>query len=253
MTRPAGPPAPGITAVGSQSIASQVPPAEDCLAIVGPTVIDASSVDQRPNQAVIVRDGRIVQVGHASEVPVPPDATVLDGAGTFLIPGLWDMHVHQFDPRYLEVHLRQGVTGVRHMSGIPQHHDWRRQIADGTLLGPRTVLSSPIVDGPTPLRPGSIAVHNAEDARTAIGNCHDAHAEFIKIYDLVPRDAFDAIVRECFDRQIPFVGHLPLAVGLIEAVDRGHLRSAGRAAPCAEFLSRGAFSSGFTGTRSRRR
>ena len=221
MTRPAGPSARGVTALGSQSIASQVPRADGCLAIVGPTLIDATSMDQRPDQTVVVRDGRISQVGRAGEIPIPSDATVLDGAGQFLIPGLWDMHVHQFDPRYLEVHLRQGVTGIRHMSGIPQHHDWRRQVADGALLGPRTILSSPIFDGPTPLRPGSIAVHSAQGARAAIGNCHDADAEFIKIYDLVPRDAFDAIVRECSYRQIPFVGHVPLAVGLIEAIDGG--------------------------------
>lgn len=221
MTKPAGAASRGVTAAGADAIASQVPTAEQCLAIVGPTLIDATSTEQRAERTVVVRDGRITQVGPVHEVPVPPDATVLDGTGAYLIPGLWDMHVHQFDPRYLEVHLRQGVTGLRHMSGIPQHHDWRRQVASGALLGPRTVLSSPIVDGPTPLRPGSVAVHGAEDAETAIRNCHDAGAEFIKIYDLVPRDAFDAIVAECSARQIPFVGHLPLTIGLIEAIDRG--------------------------------
>lgn len=221
MNRTAPPPNLGMTESGARAVAAQVPPAESRLAIVGANVIDPRFPDAAPNKTVLVRDGRIVDVADAGQVDVPPEATVLDATGMFLTPGLWDMHVHQFDPSYLELHLRNGVTGLRHMSGVPDHLQWRQAIADGASMGPRTILASPIVDGPTPLRPGSIAVHDAAEARQAVRDSHAAGAEFIKIYNLVPHDAFEAIERECAARRIPFVGHLPLSVGLAEASAAG--------------------------------
>lgn len=211
----------GMTSDGAEAVPGHVPPGTGQLAIVGASLIDATSPEPRPNKTVVVRDGRIVEVGDTDQVDVPADATVLAADDMFLLPGLWDMHVHQFDPSYLKVHLHNGVTGIRHMSGVPGHHEWRRQIADGTLLGPRSILASPIIDGPTPLRPGSVAVHDAASARDAVVDCHDAGAEFIKIYNLVPHDAFEAIANECSHRKIPFVGHLPLTIGIDEASDRG--------------------------------
>lgn len=199
----------GMTTDGARAVLDHVPPARVPLAIVGATLIDATLTEPRPNKTVLVRDGRIFEVGDADRIDVPADANVLDATGMFLLPGLWDMHIHQFDPSYLEVHLRNGVTGIRHMSGIPGHHEWRHQIADGALLGPRTILASPIIDGPEPLRPGSVAVNDAASARRAVVDCHDAGAEFIKIYNLVPHDAFEAIADECASRTLPFVGHLP--------------------------------------------
>lgn len=133
----------GMTSDGARAVPGHVPLATGQLAIVGASLIDATSQRPRPNQTVVVCDGRITEVGDADLVDVPADVAVLDAHGMFLLPGLWDMHVHQFDPSYLELHLRNGVTGIRHMGGIPAHHDWRREIAEGTLLGPRTIVVSP--------------------------------------------------------------------------------------------------------------
>jgi hypothetical protein len=85
----------------------------------------------------------------------------------FLIPGLWDMHVHWYgyDKAYLRLFTVNGVTGVRVMWGAPIHFEWRKEIEEGTLLGPRMIISSTIVDGPKPLWPDSIGVANEAEAR----------------------------------------------------------------------------------------
>jgi hypothetical protein len=67
------------------------------VAITNVTVIDANGVAAQPDMTVVVREDRIAVLGASREVPVPREATVVDGAGKFLIPGLWDMHVHTYD------------------------------------------------------------------------------------------------------------------------------------------------------------
>src|SRR6266852_6048482 len=117
--------------------------------------------------------------------------TVIDATGTSLIPGLWDMHVHWYgyDKGYLRLFTANGVTGVRIMWGAPIHFEWRREIQDGTLLGPRMVIASTIVDGPNPIWPASIAVANATEARQAVIKLKQAGYDFIKVYSVLPREA----------------------------------------------------------------
>ncbi len=208
---------PGITAGAATDLVTQVPYHDEPLAIVGAGVIDATRPRPRPRQTVLVEHGRIVAVGPSKQVEVPADFHRIDAIGKYLLPGLWDMHVHQFDPSYLQLHLRHGVTGIRHMGGIPDHHRWREQVSTGELTSPRMVVASPIIDGPTPLRPGSIAVADASEARRAVARCDADGADFIKVYNLVPRDAYLALVHECRRRDIPFAGHLPLQSDLAEA------------------------------------
>ena len=102
----------------------------------------------------------------------PHDAQVVDATGTFVIPGLWDMHVHWYLKDYLPLFIANGVTGVRLMWGRPMHHAWRKEIEQGTLLGPRLVIASPIVDGLNPIWRGSIAVGNAAEAREEYVNLY---------------------------------------------------------------------------------
>lgn len=210
----------GITAAAAHGLAGQVPPALGPIVLRGAAIVDAVTDCPEP-ATIIIADGTIVDVTTGDRPVVPRDAPSIDLGGRFVIPGLWDMHVHQFDADHLPFHLLNGVTGIRHMGGIPAHHQWRDDLRAGRLTSPRMVLASPIIDGPQPLRPGSIAVHDAESARRAVAESHAAGADFLKIYNLIPEEAYSALVDEARQQQIPYAGHLPLVTTLADAAAHG--------------------------------
>jgi imidazolonepropionase-like amidohydrolase len=185
------------------------------------TVIDATGAPAKPGMTVVITGDRITGLGPSASVPVPKNAQVVDATGKFLIPGLWDMHVHWFHKDYLPLFVANGVTGIRLMWGLPIHHEWRQEIEQGTLQGPRLSIASPIVDGPTPIWPGSIAVKDAAEGRRVVDEMKQQGADFIKVYSWLPRDAYFAIADEAKKQGIPFAGHVPASVSVSEASDAG--------------------------------
>ncbi len=211
--------------VGAQSASPSV------LIIHDVTVIDATGAPAQPHRTMIVRDGKIEAVGISAESLDGKVAGVhVDGTGKFLIPGLWDMHVHMvfgdWFPRGKEVTLplfiANGVTGVRDMGGeLEVLQQWRKEIAAGTLIGPRIVMSGPMLDGPQPRFPSSIAIKTPEDGRRAVADLKRRGADFIKLQSLIPREAVFAIAEEARKQGIPFVGHVPDSVRASEASNAG--------------------------------
>ena len=191
------------------------------VAIIHVTVLDGTGAPARTDAAVIIAADRIREIGKSGEVHIPNDAQIADGTGKFLIPGLWDMHVHWAFGEYLPLFLANGVTGIRIMSGTPNHSQWKKEIDEGRLLGPRVVIGSPIVDGPKPLWPGSIAVHSEAEARQTVMEIRKAGADFVKVYSFLPRDSYFAVADESRKQGLPFVGHVPLGVSVEEASDAG--------------------------------
>jgi imidazolonepropionase-like amidohydrolase len=185
------------------------------------TIIDATGAPAQSDRTVVIRGDRITEIDKSGTVHAPAGAHVVDATGKFLIPGLWDMHVHWLHKDYLPLFIANGVTGIRIMWGAPLHHQWRREIAQGTLLGPRLAIASPIVDGPKPIWPGSTAVGTAAEGRQAVIQSKQDGADFIKVYSRLPRDAYFAIADEAKKQGIPFAGHVPSAVSVIEASDAG--------------------------------
>ena len=193
------------------------------LAFTHVTVIDATGGSPKPDMTVVIAGNRITVIGKTAEVGIPKDAQVIDAAGKFLIPGLWDMHVHwyEYDKGYLRLFTVNGVTGVRIMWGAPIHFEWRKEIQEGTLLGPRMVIASTIVDGPKPIWPASIAVANDAEGRQAVIKLKQAGYDFIKVYSVLPREAYFAIADEAKKQGLEFVGHVPFSVSAAEASDAG--------------------------------
>lgn len=138
------------------------------IALTHVTVIDVASGTPRRDETVLIAGERISAIGDSANTSVPPDAKVIDATGKFLIPGLWDMHVHWYMRDTLALFTANGVTGVRQMFGNSDLLRWRDQIAKGSLLGPRMVVASPIIDGPDPIWPNSISVRNEDEGRKAV-------------------------------------------------------------------------------------
>jgi imidazolonepropionase-like amidohydrolase len=193
-------------------------------------VIDATGTPVQSDMSVVVRDGHIADIGKSSEVGVPERATIVDGHGKYLIPGLWDMHVHtafgDWVPPDENITLRlfvaNGITGVRDMgSDLPVVKKWRAAIAAGKLVGPRMVIAGPMLDGPTPRFPSSAPVANAADGARVVSELQAQGVDFIKIQSLIPRDGYFAAARRAKELGITFVGHVPDAIRASEASNAG--------------------------------
>lgn len=150
-------------------VASRFAPAQERpVGFADITVIDATGSPARYHKMVTIKGEKIAAIEEYRRGSEPKTADVIDGRGKFLIPGLWDMHVHWYDERYLPLFIANGVTGVRQMWGMDVHHLWQRRMQEGSLLGPRMSIASPVIDGPKPVWQGSVTVRDASEARDAV-------------------------------------------------------------------------------------
>ena len=128
--------------------------AQHTIAFVDVSVVPMDRASILEHQTVLVRDGRIVSVTDSREAVPPKAAVVIRGEGKYLLPGLADMHVHfARDPDELLLYVANGVTTVRELSGEPLYLSWRRDVANGSRIGPRMLVATPILDAPTGRRP----------------------------------------------------------------------------------------------------
>jgi imidazolonepropionase-like amidohydrolase len=202
----------------------------DLVVINNVSVVDVESGEVLADETVILERNRIATVGPSKSAKYPRNAPSLNGRGYFLIPGLWDMHVHlvfgDWFPGAQDITLpllvANGVTGVRDMgSELEIVQDWRNEIEAGRLLGPRIFTSGPMLDGPQPRFPSSIAITTPEDGRRAVDQLKQRGADFIKLQSLVPREAVLAIADEAKKQEIAFAGHVPDSVRASEMSEAG--------------------------------
>jgi len=200
------------------------------LAITHVAVIDATGSPANPDMTVVITGDRITEIGKTEKIRLPKGARVVEGTGKFLIPGLWDMHAHPFlEPQMLppqllfNLYVANGVTGLRDPGGpLEVQIKWRKAVAAGEVLGPRMIVSGPILDGQSPMWPSiAIAIGAENEARSAVAGLKQRGADFIKVYDFLPRDAYFAIVDEAKKQHIPLAGHIPISVTAAEALDAG--------------------------------
>lgn len=201
------------------------------LAIAHVAIVDTASGEVRADQTVEIAGGKIVKVFPASAYRPETGTRIIEARGKYLIPGLWDMHVHiagiSADPKWsrdvlLPLLTAMGVTGVRDMGGdLSVLQGWRREIESGKLIGPHIVAGGPMLVSGGKKTPEQIPIKNAEEAREAVRNLKLAGADFVKIIDLPSRDAFFAVADEAKRQNLPFVGHVPPVVTASEASDAG--------------------------------
>ena len=195
------------------------------LVITHVTVIDPGEGTVRPNQTVVISGDTILQVVRTgSRAGAPPQAAVIDASGKYLIPGLWDMHAHVLDPeREFALFLANGVTGLRNIGGVAKDvFKWRDEVRAGTTLGPWMIACGPILDGPRPATPEySVPIETPEEGRAAVRAQKTEGAEFLKIYDGLSRESYLAIAEEAKKLKLPFAGHVPVRVTIMDATDAG--------------------------------
>ena len=197
------------------------------LRIINATIVDVTTGALHRGSTVVIEGNRIRSVGAATTAS---GGDVVDATGHYVIPGLWDMHTHAFfgertpDSRDLTLPLfiANGVTGIRDMgSSLEPVLRARSDVAAHRLLGPRMIVSGPMLDGPKVSFPASIAITTPAVGRDVVDSLKRSGVDFIKIQSGVPREAYFAIADEARKVGIPFEGHVPDAIRASEAIAAG--------------------------------
>lgn len=198
------------------------------LVLTHATVIDVAGGRLQPDLTVFIAGNHITAIG--KRLKIASGVQVIDAKGKYLIPGLWDMHVHSFyegrPELFFPMFIANGVTGVREMAStmsLEQISVLRKQIEDGEVVAPRVgAVAGRILEGPVAqLGPEFEAVTDADSARQIVRSRKQKGADFIKVYNQLSRDVYFAIVDEANKQHISFAGHLPISVSADEASDAG--------------------------------
>ena len=203
--------------------------ARDNFIITNVSVIPMTSDTVIRDASVLVRNGRIAELGRTATVRAPAGTRTVDGRGKFLIPGLADMHAHLYAdenavhdsvaPFELGVMLANGVTTARLMIGTPEHFALRRGVENGSIAGPQLWVASPQFAGRADIN--SRVITTPEEARIAVREMKNAGYDFIKLTLFITRPVYDAIVDEARRSNIPVVGHVDPQVGVARALEAG--------------------------------
>lgn len=193
------------------------------LALTHVTLIDTTGAPPKLDMTVVITGNRITQVGKSGSVSIPQGTQVVDATGKYLIPGLWDMHVHLSwtTASALPVLVANGVTGVRDMGGrLGEIDEWWTKIATGLLVGPRIVRAGPQLNGQK-FNPYQMVTGNPDETRGVVRALKEVGVDFIKIHRRLPRDSYFAAIDEAKRQGLSLVGHIPMTVTPEEASDAG--------------------------------
>ncbi len=222
-------------------IAPQADVRDTVLALRGVTVIDVTDGRLLPEQVVVIVGRTIQTVGSAASVAIPNGARVVAAEGKYLIPGLWDMHLHPmgFTDVFYPLLIANGVTGIRDAgTSVPLDTllQWRREVVAGRRVGPRHLAAGPSLNdfvrdsadsalvrrGGISMYAHQVPVSTPADARRVVDSLKRAGADFIKSYGYRDsRAVYLALAAEARRVGIPFGGHAPYGVTALEASDSG--------------------------------
>jgi len=212
------------------SIVSLVSHAQNRIVIKNVAIVDVKAGKVKFNKTVIVEGNRITSIRDKGNIP--QNAIVIDGKGKYLIPGLWDMHAHTLTNHRYEyafpLLLANGVTGVREMGSnlvVAEVNQIIQDISKEKILGPRFgAFTCQIVDGAgTQLGNVATEIKTPDDARRLVQIYKQTGVNFIKPYNLLSREVYNAIVDEAKKQKIPVEGHVPFSMSAIEVSDVGQL------------------------------
>lgn len=174
-----------------------------------------------PNQAVVVKNGKITAMGDAEKIKYSKNAVVIDGKGKYLVPGLAEMHAHvppvdDLEPmkEVLLLFALKGVTTIRGMLGHPRHLELRNKIQSGEIFGPRFITSGPSFNGQS--------VQTEEQASEKVRQQKKAGYDFLKLHPGLTQNTFAAMAKTAKEVNIPFAGHVSFDVGVWRAIEAGY-------------------------------
>ena len=213
-------------------LSSEMPADNPLVAFVNVNVVPMDSERVLEGQTVIVSDGAIEMIGSGDQVQVPNEALIVDGRGKYLMPGLVDMHVHIQYENDLLLFVANGVTSVRNMwgntgkmlrFGFPDQLALREQISQGELFGPTIYTAGPTMEGSPAFHPLAEVFDMPDIASESIRWQASQGYDFIKVYDHLSPETYQAIIETASENDIPVIGHVPFAIGLDGVLASGQM------------------------------
>lgn len=196
-------------------------------------IVDVEGGRVIADQAVATLGDRIVSVGRDADIAGAwVGRQTIDAENRYLIPGLWDMHVHfgggealiDENQALLPLYVAHGVTTIRDASGdIPEQVlAWRQAIIEGSLFGPTLLTSGPKIEGIDPVWRGTLETGSRADVDTAIDQLRSLRVDFVKITSsTLSPDLFLYAVGRAQEAGLRTSGHVPKGVSMRQAVDAG--------------------------------
>ena len=198
------------------------------IAIRDVTVVPLTDRGSAAGQTVVIQDGRIVEIGPVASVPVPSGASIIDGTGKYLIPGLIEMHAHTSKTRAsaLGLYLVHGITTIRDQGS--EHAEvlrWRREIRAGSRVGPRMLIAGPYLeslrniermrrDPPEsrvePFERARIAIGSPEDARRVVDSLAELDLDHFKVRTVQDAETYLALTHAVHAHGKRLTGHIPV-------------------------------------------
>ena len=212
------------------SVAAQKTTAD--IIITGAHIIDIRSGKIIDNKLVIIKSGNIIAVADNANLYRYTADVIFNGSGKYIMPGLWDMHVHfgggdkliEENKNLLPLYIANGVTTVRDAAADLSKYvlQWRTAIDEGTLPGPRIFTSGPKLEGYKSIWIGDLEVGTIEEMKAAMDSLQKMKVDFIKITDNTIRpDIYLAAVREANKRGLKISGHVPYSLTMKEVTTAG--------------------------------
>lgn len=189
----------------------------------------------KEDQSIVIRDGKIIKIAPSSQLKLSPDNKIVDGSGKYLIPGLWDAHVHfafieELAPRMFDLFLAYGITSVRDTGGkIDFVSKWKKKALEDPQNAPRVKIAGPLLDGmpnvydgSSPMRPElSVGSATVEELEAQIRGLHAQGVDLLKAYEMLTPEQFKTVTKLGKELGLPVTGHVPLSMDVKTASDAG--------------------------------
>ena len=183
-------------------------------------------------QDIYISEGRIKKVENSTAVKSFEAGKIIDALGKYILPGFWDNHAHfrggdsliAANMNFLNLFIANGITTVRDAGGdlTTAILDWRKQIAEGSLVAPTIFTSGPKIDGVAGTWEGSLEVENEIDVNNALDILQRIPSDYVKLYDSkISGEMYLKTIAEAEKRDLITSGHMPFTVELNQAVDSG--------------------------------
>ena len=195
-------------------------------------IVDVESGNIIGGKFILIEGDTIRRIVENEEMDNFTARETLDAGGGFIMPGLWDMHVHfrggdtliDENRELLPLFLAFGITSIRDAGGdiTPALLEWRDQITKGEIDGPRIFTPGPKLDGTSPAWAGSIKVTTPEEIETALDSLETLGVDYVKMYDgNLTKEAFYEIIKASEKLGLKTTGHMPLTANFMDAIDHG--------------------------------
>jgi len=207
---------------------------KDAICIQNINIIDPSN-GLIENQTVIVQNEKIIKVVDSKTLILSEENKIIDGTGKYLMPGLWDAHIHfafmeDLAPSMFDLFLLHGITSVRDTGGkVDFVKNWKDKALANPTAAPRVMMAGPLLDGEPNVYDGSDVAHpelsvgldDVDAVSNAVNHLLDKNVDLLKAYEMLTPEQFVKINELAEANNLKLTGHIPLSMDAISASNAG--------------------------------